>query len=226
MKKSIDIITQLYAIKLSNYEVLRLFDINIIGLLNDVLKYGQTKFYKSDFYKIAYAKNMKYSTRYITRVFEGLNIKEYSINQGQQPLVIGLQKARKDGVINSNGDIIDMKKFIEIVLKKCKLPNYFLHCHNDLKYLSHYNVDFFHQLTNPGLAHIIQERIYHLFNEPFFEYSVYVNGVVQNEGLLETALADLHLLRYTNSQEIKNAVGTDGLYLCKTIVKRMFEHVK
>ncbi|MFQ6703277.1 MAG: hypothetical protein ACLRFO_03710, partial [Alphaproteobacteria bacterium] len=203
---------QLYAIKLSNYEVYLAASRTYQPFWNDILKYGEKHFYKSVSYKTTFADNMKFARKYLADKFP-------------ERLFVGLQ-TRHDNIINGNGDILDMKNFKEIVLANCKLPNHFVHFYHGGAHMCRYEVDFFHQLTKLDLAHVIQEMIHYKFYEPFFDCPVCVNGIIQSKLTLEVALTDLYLLRYTNSQDVKKAVGTDGLDLSRTIVQKMFESKK
>jgi hypothetical protein len=217
-KKAIDVITQLYAIKLVNY-VTVMFDGAQCWRNESKVQVGKT-----DYYKNASALCKSKACSYIEPVFKRLKGDELiCLDEYQNTLFSALQKAKTNKIIDKKYNIVDMKKFIETVLKNCKLPNYVITNH---EYHSLYNAELFHGLTGADFTHIIKEQIEQVFNEKFFEYQVYKNGVIWDRYVLEGALAELWLYRFVNNEDVNKAVGTDGLDLSRKIANKIIERVR
>lgn len=218
-KKATDVITQLYTLKLVNYAVLMLHG----TLCNE----SKIKVGKSDYYKKVYDSCKNGACSYVEPVFKRLNGNELiCLDEYQNTLFSALQNAKSIKIIDKKGGIVDMKKFIETVLKKCKLPNYIVKNTTNYTYHSLYNAELFHGLTGADFSHIIKEQIEQVFNEEFFEYQVYKNGVIWDDYVLQGALIELQLYRFTDNEDISKAIGTDGLDLSRKIANKIIERVK
>ena len=146
MKTALDLLVELYAIKLAKNGLL--WDTRVMSRTTDNYpKINISNLDKHEFH--AEAKS------FINPVFMALKKPELELTSPyQRQLLKILQNARATNIIDENYNILDTRQFANNVLKKCVLPAYVACMHDstlDTEWL-------FYSLTGMNFASIIQEQ--------------------------------------------------------------------
>ncbi|MBO7508783.1 MAG: hypothetical protein J6T57_00710 [Alphaproteobacteria bacterium] len=160
------------------------------------------------------------------------------IADAEQENIIERKKIDKDAKFCSGVCVVDNTKFKTDVLEKVKLPAFINRDRNcgriDYSHVEPFYPDtektgaldpkdLFHSLTNCDLPHLIHEQIEYVRGWKLDPYPVFQDGRIYDADILYGAMAALHYLRFTNYEELEQAVGTDGMDLSRQIANRMFD---
>ena len=215
MKNALDLLVELYAIKLAKAALL--WDVRTMSRTTDNYpKINISNLDKHEFH--AEAKS------FIKPVFMALKKPELKLTSPyQRQLLKILQNARATNIIDENYNILAPKQFTNLVLKKCVLPAYVSCMHDsmlDTEWL-------FYSLTGVNFASIIQEQTKSVLDHPAYALDIppYKNGVVSDPDRLNSAIYKCRYQMFVEMDEINATVGTDGMDLFRTMVSRMFERV-
>lgn len=209
MKNARDLITQLYTIRLTNYNII----FHCAQIIKSKYKPANKRLCDSE-----YKRQTKYAQKYLEPVFDKFYTNHRAILDGFQTRLFDLLKqSQNNAIIDNRGNILKMDKFIESVLKQCKLPNFI---DNTGNIICDNNNDLFHTLTNADIPHLIIEQIYNVFNYGF--ENPYSNGKIRGFEIINNTLINLGYKGFTTYTDIKKSVGTNGYELAKTIRDNMF----
>jgi len=225
MKPALDLLVELYAIKLTNYALL---DACQIWKNEPEYKLGGSL---SKRCKEETLRSMRTAAqRFMTPVFNELRDDQIKLPYYYQKILFGLlQNALNNGVIDKDSKILKKEQFINEVLKKCVLPD-ISNCMTVSSQISDQYL--FHSLTNLDFAHIIQEQINHADTS---DYATQYKEIVKEKGPsgdfypLWWAISDRGYRDFVTEDDVRKTVGKgeDGLTnLCKIIVSHMSARVK
>ena len=225
MKNAQDLLVELYAWKLTKYDLL---DACQMWKKEPEYKLGGSL---SKRCKEETLPDMRKATqRFMNPVFDGLRNNQVTLPYYyQKKLFYLLENALINGIIDTDGNILNKKQFVNEVLKKCILPD----ISNCMTVTSQIKDQYlFHSLTNFDFAHIIQEQINHADTSDYAtQYKIIVkeHGPTGNFYTLWWAISDRGYRNFVTEDEVRKTVGkgNEGLLnLCKTIVSRMSAHEK